>query len=202
MAGPEDMVAEPRDRWAKAEQHSHGVTDNGLGSALRRYYTHYFPIGALIILGLTITGGYLLAGDGPIHWQRTLSLAAILAGFASIIGSTIYERDHLTPSVHLGSSNDLLSLLEKDGSKELIRVINGKAPIDAGHLTVARAVAIQQRKKTASTLLGAPAFLPILSLIGTPLGWFSVALMAALLIVTMRFIRNFRRQGRFLATTA
>lgn len=202
MAGPEDKVAKSHDRWATAEHHSRGVTDNGLSAALHTYYTRYFPAGVFIIMALTITGGYLLAGGGPVHWQRTLSLGAILVGFAGLVGGTIYERERLAPSAHLGSASNLLSLLEEEEGKALMRGINGKGTIEAEHLTVARAVAVQQRKKTASTLLGTPCFCFLFSSVGTPAGWFAVALVPAVLIITAVFIRDFRRQGRFLAITA
>lgn len=61
MSGLDDLISESNDRWAEAERRAKGVADHGLGEALKRYYTLYFPVGLVVLVGL----GTLSLPDGP-----------------------------------------------------------------------------------------------------------------------------------------
>lgn len=50
VSGIGDLMAESDDRWAKATRRAQGIADNGMGKALRAYYSVYFLLGLLALL--------------------------------------------------------------------------------------------------------------------------------------------------------
>lgn len=51
MSGIDDLMAESNDRWAHAIRRAQGIEDNGLGDAVKTYFTRYFPAGLFLVSG-------------------------------------------------------------------------------------------------------------------------------------------------------
>ncbi|MEC5181425.1 hypothetical protein [Arthrobacter sp. CG_A4] len=50
MSGIEDLLPQSIDRWAKAARRAQGIADVGLGSALKAYFTRWFPAGVIVLV--------------------------------------------------------------------------------------------------------------------------------------------------------
>lgn len=203
MSGRDDLISESNDRWAEAERRAQGVADHGLGEAVKKYYTLYFPAGLVVL----ITVGTLLAGwaFGPdLDWLAS-RMGFALAAVGTFITGLVYNAKKVRPAAELGRIDVLVSLTD-DEQKRVRRQILGKAPVSAEHLAVARAAAVQHRKNLATQLI----FLPMLPLVflaqaipGNSEIWWLMALGVAAYVVGGPMVaREFRRAGRFLASTA
>lgn len=164
---------------------SRGFADDGMGEALGVYYTRYFPVGALIIVAHVVVVSPLLFPDEPNRWKVTAQLGFFVFALCALVGGLIYNATRLKPRVELGSNLAIVLPLEKEEQKYLRRVINGQEPVPDKHLTVARAVAVQTRKGTATSLLVAPMYsYPIGAAFGQ-LTWFWIILAAVFAGVTV-----------------
>lgn len=202
MAGLDDLKAESNDRWAKTERYARGYADNGVGEALRIYYTRYFPLGVFLLIALVITLGPFLFPDEPTDWLFAAQLGITVFGLLSLVGGLIYNAKRLRPRVELGSNLAITFPLEKEEQKYLRRAINGKEPVPDKHLQVARAVAVQTRKGLATALLVAPMYSYTIGLALGQLNWFYLLLVALFAGTTIFQVRDFRREGRFLQATS
>lgn len=204
MAGLDDLTKESHERWAKAERYARGFADNGMGEALRIYYTRYFPIGVLLYIGALALVGSLLSGDEPAEWGFILQVGALLFALLAAIAGLIYNAKRIKPRAELGRNLSITIALEVDEQKYVKRVISGKEPPpkDPVRLAVARSVAVQNRKNYATNLLVAPMYSYCLGSIPGNLTIFWVIIVAMFVAATLLFVREFRRAGRFLAATA
>ena len=204
MAGLDDLRAEGNQRWAKAERYAQGFADNGMGEALRVYYTRYFPAGVIVYAAVLALIGPLFAGNEPTDWLFVAQLGISAFGLVAAIAGLIYNATRLKPRVELGKNLFITLPLDKDEQKYLKRVVNGKEPTpqDPGRLTVARSFAVQTRKNLATNLLVVPVYSYCLAYVIEDLSIFWTALFAVFVIITSLLIREFRRAGRFLAITA
>lgn len=202
MAGVEDPRTAADARWAKAGQYAQGYADNGMGVALRVYYTRYLPLGALAIVLLLALLGPIVIPDGPQQVPTLVQAGWFIFAIAALVGGLVYNAKRLKPRVKLGSNVAITFPLEKDEQKALMRGINGKEPVPANHLTVARAVAVRSRKDAATTLLIVPAYTYFIGQAFENLDWVYLAFFAAFAVLAVLQVRSFRRQGRFLAATA
>lgn len=202
MAGLNDPVAASEERWAKAERYARGYADNGMGEALRIYYTRYLPAGVLLVIIVIIIINSVLFPDEPDRWRSTTQAGFFVFAFSALIGGLIYNAKRLRPRVELGSDLSIMFPLEKEEQKAIRRGITGKEPVPDNHLTVARAVAVQSRKSEATILLVIPAYTYFLGQAAGSLDWVYLLLFAALVGMVILQARNFWRQGRFLAATA
>lgn len=207
MSGIDDLMANSNDRWVQAVRRSQGIADNGLGEALKTYYTRYFPAGFVILAATGTIGGILAFGASD--WQNILVFGFFLAMLGVVIGGLTYNAKKVVPAAKTGRVGVLLSL-ESEERKHVRRQIAGKATIEPKHLPVTRAAAVQMRKGLATQLLLAPMF-PILFIPQavrfairneSPFDWLMAVAVAGLVIVIVLLIRDFRRTGRFLAHTA
>jgi hypothetical protein len=175
-----------------------------LGEAVKRYYTLYFPVGLVVLVGL----GTLFArwAFGPAEdWLISLGIGFGLPGLGTIIGGLIYNAKKVRPAVELGRIDVLVSLTD-DEQKQIRRQILGKAPINAEHVAVARAAAVQHRKNLATQLI----LLPTLPLVFLPqavpgssdIWWLMAIGLLGYGAGGPMEAREFRRAGRFLASTA
>jgi hypothetical protein len=176
MAGVEDPKTAADTRWAKAGQYAQGYADNGMGEALRVYYTRYLPLGALAIVLLLALLGPIVIPDGPEQVPTLVQAGWFIFAITALAGGLVYNAKRLKPRVKLGSNVAITFPLEKDEQKALMRGINGKEPVPANHLSVARAAG--------------------------HLDWVYLAFFAAFAVLAVLQVRSFRRQGRFLAATA
>ncbi|MHA7145142.1 hypothetical protein ACX80U_10535 [Arthrobacter sp. TmT3-37] len=191
-------------RWAKAGRYAQGFADNGIGEALRIYYTRYFPAGVVLYIGALALVGTLLSGDNPIEWGFIVQVGALLfALFAAIAGFT-YNAKRIKPRAELGKNLSITIGLEVDEQMYVKRVISGKEPPpqDPVRLIVARSVAVQVRKTNATNLLVVPMYSYCLGSIPGALFFFWIIIVAVFLLAAVLLFRDFRRAGRFLAATA
>ncbi len=204
MAGLDDPTSEATERWAKAERYAHGFADNGMGEALRVYYTRYFPIGVIVYAAVLALVGPLFAGNEPTDWLFVAQLGISAFGLLAAIAGLICNAKRLKPRVELGKNLFITLSLEKDEQKYVRRVVNGKelAPQDPGRLTVARSFAVQTRKNLATNLLVVPVYSYCLAYVIEDLSIFWTVLFAVFVVTTILLIREFRRAGRFLTATA
>ncbi|MBT2512418.1 hypothetical protein [Arthrobacter sp. ISL-30] len=209
MSGIDDLMAESNDRWADAMRRAQGVEDNGLGEAVKTYYTRYFPAGFLILVATGTIGGTLAFPGTPERWPTFLTFGFLLGFLGALIVGLVYNSKKVVPAAKLGRINVLLSL-ENEEKKQVRRQIAGKAPIDPEHLSVTRAAAVQLRKGLATQLLLAPLypliFIPQvmnLALRGDSLFAWLMAIGVGVVVAGVGLLaRDFRRAGRFLTSTA
>ncbi|MHA7192012.1 hypothetical protein ACX80N_17145 [Arthrobacter sp. MDT2-16] len=203
MAGLDDLRAEANERWAKAERYAQGFADNGMGEALRVYYTRYFPAGVVLYVGALALVGSLLY-DGPPNLSLVLQGGAALFGLLAAIAGLIYNARRVKPRAELGKNLSITIGLEVDEQKYVRRVITGKEPPpqDPVRLAVARSVAVQSRKTQATNLLTVPLNSYCLGGLFGDLSFLWMGITAVFLVTTILFAREFRQTGRFLAATA
>lgn len=203
MAGLDDLTAGADERWVRAERYARGFADNGMGEALRVYYTRYFPAG-VILYAIVVAVIAPLLYDGPPNWSRVLQGSAALFGLLAAIAGLIYNVKRVKPRAKVGRNLSITIGLEVDEQKYLRRVITGKvpAPQDSVRLAVARSVAVQSRKTQATNLLTVPLYSYCLGGLFGDLSFVWMGITAVFLVTTILFTREFRRTGRFLATTA
>jgi hypothetical protein len=209
MSGIDDLMAESHDRWAHAMRRAQGVEDNGLGEAVKTYYTRYFPAGFFILVATGTIGGTLAFPGTPERWPTFLTFGVLLAALGVVVGGLVYNAKKVVPAAKSGRVNVLLSL-ESAEQKQVRRQIAGKAPIDSEHLSVTRAAAVQLRKGLATQLVLAP-FFPLsfipqavnFALRGDTLAAWVMALGVGVIVIAFGLlVRDFRRAGRFLTRTA
>jgi hypothetical protein len=192
------------DRWENAARRAQGLTDNGLGHALRRYYTIYFPMGLVVLttIGALVTD--MVFGDEA-EWPESLSGGIILAGIGALIGGLIYNARRITPVVAAGRAGVVMSLRD-DERKQIRRQVLGKEQIVPEHLAVARGFAIQTRKALATQIV----VLPMLPLVLIPqafrmdtfIWWLTALAILTQVLASVIAVRQFLQAGRFLDTTA
>jgi len=156
MSGIDDLMAESNDRWAHAIRRAQGIEDNGLGEAVKTYFTRYFPAGLFLVAVGTAVGILGLRGTLS-DWLTFLAFGFLVAVLGVVVGGLVYNAKKVVPAAKSGKVNVLLSL-ESEEQKQVRRQIAGKAPIDSEHLSVTRAAAVQLRKGLATQLVLAPFF--------------------------------------------
>jgi hypothetical protein len=190
-------------RWAEAGLYAQGFADNGIGEALRVYYTRYFPAGVVLYIGALALVGPLLSGDEPTKWRFILQVGAVLFALLAAITGFTYNAKRIKPRGELGKNLSLTIGLEAEEQKYVKRVINGKEPPpqDPVRLAVIRSVAVQARKNNATNLLVVPMYSYCLGSIPGNLFIFWIIASALFVLAAILLFRDFRRAGRFLAAT-
>lgn len=110
MNGLDDLMAESNDRWANARRRAQGVEDNGLGKAVKTYYTRYFPVGLFALTAVGTVTGILAFPDAPEMWPTLLSFGFLLGVVVAFVGGLIYNAKKVVPAVNFGKIDVLLSL--------------------------------------------------------------------------------------------
>lgn len=200
-------MAESADRWAGAERRSEGVSDNGLGKALRIYFTLYVPIGLVLLSVIGIALGMVLFRG---EWADSLSYLFLGTGLAWIgagVGGLIYNAKVVRSAVDMGRMNVLVSLTTSE-QKQLRREILLKGPAEPRHVTVKRPAAVQMRKALATQLVVLAPILEFQFLLQAlnakySAWWWLMAVLAIAYAVSVVLAgRQFRALGRFLANSA
>ncbi len=147
-------------RWAKAGRYAQGFADNGIGEALRVYYTRYFPAGVVLYIGALALIVPLLSGNEPTDWGSVLQFGSFLFALLAAVAGLTYNAKRIKPRAELGKNLSITIGLEVDEQKYVKRVISGKElpPQDPVRLMVARSVAVQARKTNATNLLVVPMY--------------------------------------------
>lgn len=208
MADVQDLEAKKTARWAKAEKYAQGFTDRGMSRALTVYYTRFFPLITLAAIGLALGIAFIRSQGAPVDGLFAAWLSTYLFAVGTAIGGFSYNSKRLKPSVELGSTLSIVMPLEKEEQRAIMRGINGEQSVPDEHVTIARSVAVQSRKNTATMLLVGPFNAMFLGpMFSSPsmlasVGWFYLLMFAAVIAVLIYGIRSFQRQGRFLTASA
>ena len=133
-----------------------GIEDNGLGEAVKTYFTRYLPAGLFLVAVGTAVGILGLRGT-PSDWPIFLFFGFLVAALAVVVGGLVYNAKKVVPSAKSGKVDVLLSL-ESAEQKQVRRQIAGKAPIDSAASSVTRAAAVRLRRGLATQLVLAPFF--------------------------------------------
>lgn len=202
MVGLDDVLAESADRWAAAERRAQGVADRGLGRAVRRYFILYLPVGVTLFFAAGAGLGRLFFPDEA--GLSSYSFGSLLAALGIMVGGLVYNAKVLGRAADMGRIDVTLSLND-DEKKSVRRQVLGKTPATPDHWAVKRAAAVQNRKGLASQLVISPAMLFIFVQQATkpenPLWWLSATFGALYIIAVILVGRDFRKAGRFLATS-
>ncbi|MHA7247026.1 hypothetical protein [Arthrobacter tecti] len=178
------------------------MKDLGLGRALRNYYLIWWPISVAVLLPLTILfTSMLVPAQGM---TDTFHSALLITAMAVAVVSWIYLVKRVY-TVVTPYDPDVLTLLDRPQRRSVRRQIFGRMPLHPEQSRVARAVAVQLRKKLAEQLIfsGFTMLIVIGSLRPTEPFW--VWMFAALIVVLLAVIswelRRFVLTGRFLKRT-
>ena len=199
---------DPAVRWAKTERAVIGVTDEGTGQAVWKFYRIYLPVGVAVLLAAGFVVGLWIYGNDPDERVAQLGVGLSFAAMGALVGSMVYSAKRVTPLVRPKHAGGLI-WLEKPERKALMDQIEGKKPTIPGQVPVLRGAAALVRKGLAPTLLMFPGFMllyvsQLLTTFRDGWTWFQwlwcalIPFMAALFVVTLR---QFRRAGDFLART-
>lgn len=206
MSGLDDLISESN-RWAEAERRSQGVTDNGIGDAIKKYYTRYFPAGLVAIVTAGTVGAMMLDDSSLGGWPSYIVGGFLLASLGSLIGGALYNAKKVQPMVKPGRIGVLLSLNDEE-QKQVRRQILGKEPVDARHVAVIRAAAVQTRKVLATQIMTLTPMLPLAFIpqalrFTSPLWLWSLMALAAVLALAagMLVVWEFRQAGKLLTST-
>lgn len=97
MAELDDSTEESIERWSKAARYARGFADNGMGEALRVYYTRYFPTGVILYAVVFALVGILVSGDKPVEWLTVAQLGISVGGLLGVIAGLVYNTKRLKP---------------------------------------------------------------------------------------------------------
>ncbi|WP_209066919.1 hypothetical protein [Arthrobacter pigmenti] len=196
-------MADPWNRWPAVEYYSAEVKDLGLGRVLRNYYLIWWPLSVAVLLPLSILFTSMLV-PGP-RTVDSLQPAFLFAAVAVMGVSWIYLIKRVRTAV-IPYDPDVLSLLDRPQRRAVRRQIFGRIQLHPEQPQVARAAAVQLRKKLAEQLIFASYLIPFIAgwqLSLEPLWfWMFTVLGAVLLAVTILDLRRFVLTGRFLERTA
>ena len=101
MSGIDDLMAESNDRWAHAIRRAQGIEDNGLGEAVKGYYTRYFPAGLFLVAVGTAVGILGLRGTLS-DWLTFLAFGFLVAVLGVVVGGLVYNAKKVVPAAKSG----------------------------------------------------------------------------------------------------
>lgn len=189
-------------RWAKVTRITEGITDHGIGKAVRAYFLLYLPVGVILLTSIGFLLSVLIFGDIGEQWSMHLAMGLLLTSMSTGVGGFIYARKRVNPQVRPQRSGALI-WLDKAEKKSVQKQIYGRIPPVPEHLTVARGAAVQIRQSLALFLLVGPAypFLALAQLLNTPEGFLTLTWILLLgLYLALYFMAawQFHQTGRFL----
>lgn len=86
MGAIEDLMAESNERWAQAAKRAQGLADNGLGEAVKAYYTRFWLVGVMVLVAIGSVVAALAFGASVGNWPSYLAFGLMLAGLGTFIG--------------------------------------------------------------------------------------------------------------------
>jgi hypothetical protein len=142
-------------RWAKAAARAGGITDLGIGAAVRRYFLVNFPLTVLVALGVGFALAFAWPELGGNFFRTGLYLGLVLAGLGIFVVGLIYGNKIVSPLVQPRGIG-VTAGLTADEVKHVRGQILAKEPVDAEDLPVLRGAAVQIREGLARQLLMSP----------------------------------------------
>ena len=193
-------------RWAKAASRAEGLTDLGIGAAVRRYFLVYFPltVSAALVVGFVLAFLWPDMAEGFLpSW---LVFGSLLSGLGVLVVGMVYGSKRISSLVHPSRMGVTVGLTAEE-TKRVRRQVLGKEPVDRHQISVLRGAAVQMREGLAKQLLWSPGFLIYFigqfMLHGT-LAVFDVVmnlLLLGMFVLLVLVARQFHRTGVFLAST-
>lgn len=192
-------------RWAKVTRIAEGITDYGIGKAVRSYFVLYLPVAVIMLTCIGFFLSVLIFGDIRGQWPTHLAMGFLLTSVGIGVGGFIYARKRVNPQVRPQRSGALI-WLDKLERKSIQKEIYCRIPPVPEHLTIARGAAVQIRQGLALYLIVGPAF-PLLALgqlFTAPsfLVLIDILLLGLYLAVYFTVLWQFHRTARFLERTA
>lgn len=190
--------------WAKAAQLAEGVEDLGVGAAVLRYFTRWWPAVAIVSFGAGFFGIRLLNG-GSADPLPAIQSGFLVSSLATMVSGYVYWWRTIRPLVQ-PQRMPISPWLETSDAKWVVDQILGRRPVMPEHLPVLRGVAAQFRIGTSLTLstTASSLFLAAAFAVGFP-GPVMRTIWALLFLVNAGLlahtIRMFRNSGRFLHST-
>ncbi|MEC5181799.1 hypothetical protein [Arthrobacter sp. CG_A4] len=199
-----DAGAEPR--WTKAASRAEGLTDLGIGGAVRRFFLVYFPLTVLaaLVVGFALASLWPEVAEGFL--QSGLYFGSLLGGLGVFIVGQVYGSKKVSPMARPGGIGVTVGLTPEE-VKHVRRQVLGKEPIDVNHLSVLRGAAVQLREGLAKQLLWSPGLLVYFAGQSLSRGVHSVidvimiVLLLGMAVVLGISARQFLQTGAFLTST-
>jgi hypothetical protein len=193
-------------RWDKAASRAEGLTDLGIGGAVRRYFLTYFP--STVLAGLVV--GFALASLWPDvaegFFQSGLYIGSLLSGLGVFVVGWIYGSKKVSPMARPQRIGVTVGLTSAE-VKHIRRQIMAKEPIDINHISVLRGAAVQIREGLAKQLLLSPGLLIYFGGQALSRGTHSVidvmmiVLLLGMVVLLSITSGQFRQTGKFLTST-
>lgn len=201
-----DADAETAARWAKVTRIAEGITDYGIGRAVRAYFLLYLPVGVIVLTGIGFLISVLIFGNIREQWPLPLVMGLFLSSMGTLVGGLVYASKRVNPQVRPQRSGALI-WLEKYEQKKIRKQIYGRIPPVQEQLAVARGAAVQIRQSLALQLLIAPGYMLMAAgqLLNAPDSFLNaiwISLFGIFLAVYVMTIWQFHQTGRFLERTA
>ena len=133
-------------RWAKVTRIAEGITDYGIGKAVRSYFLLYLPAGVILLTGIGFLLSVLVFGNMREEWSMHLVMGLFLTSLGTGVGGFSYARKKVNPQVRPQRSGALI-WLDKLEKKNIQKQIYCRILPVPEHLTVARGAAVQRSGK-------------------------------------------------------
>lgn len=194
-------------RWTKAASRAQGLTDLGIGAAVRRYFLVHFPL--TVLAGLVV--GFALAALWPDvaegFLRSGLYLGSLLGGLGVFVVGWVYGSKKVSPMVRDHPIGVTLGLTAEE-VKHVRRQVQGKEPIDVNHISVLRGAAVQIRAGLAKQLLWSPGLLiyfagqSLSRGVQSFLDVMMIVLLLGMVVLSALTARQFHQTGLFLTSTS
>jgi len=193
-------------RWARAAARAEGLTDLGIGDAVRRYYVVYLPVIVLVAIGSTFVFASLWPPAPGSLLVAAVASGLMMGGLASSIAGLVYASKKIGPKVQPRRIGVTVGLTA-DEAKRVRRQIFGRDPVE-DDLRVLRAAAVQTREGLGRQLVISP---PLMLLflgqamsrgVTSPLDVIMLAALLGMMVAMAFVVREFHQTGAFIATTA
>lgn len=193
-------------RWAKATSRAEGITDLGVGVAVRTYFSVYFPLIVLGGLGIGLALASIWPELGGDFFRSGISIGLLLAGLGIFVVGLIYGNKNVRPLVQPQRIGVTVGLTA-DEVKHVRRQVLAKEPVAVDELPVLRGAAVQIREGLARQLLVAPGLVvffcgqaasrEITSVVDVVM----IVLLLAMMVLFGFTVLQFQQTGAFLRTT-
>lgn len=142
-------------RWTKAASRAQGLTDLGIGGAVRRYFLVHFPLRVLagLVVGFALAALWPDVAEGFL--RSGLYLGSLPGGLGVFVVGWVYGSKKVSSMVRDHPIGVTLGLTAEE-VKHVRRQVLGKEPIDVNHISVLRGAAVQIRAGLAKQLLWSP----------------------------------------------
>ena len=198
--------AAAQSRWAKAASRAEGLTDLGIGVAVRRYFLMYLPFTFLagLVVGFALASLWPDVAEGFV--RSGLYIGSLMSGLGVAVVGWVYGSKKVSRMVRPRRIGVTVGLTA-DEVKHIRRQVLAKEPIDVSHISVLRGAAVQIREGLAKQLLLSPGLLiyfagQFLSRgIQSVIDVMMLVLLLGMVVLLGITSRQFHQTGEFLTST-